>query len=92
MKVNEKLSILLILEKSKASKDGKMPITIRLTIDSKEQSYPWVKTYYPIYSLLFTLSCVNKKAALKKSLVKAGMSQLFHNFNRVGRENSLRIR
>jgi hypothetical protein len=35
MKVNEKLSILLILEKSKESKDGKMPVTIRLTINSK---------------------------------------------------------
>ncbi|AOM80993.1 site-specific integrase [Pedobacter steynii] len=35
MKVNEKLSILLILEKSKASKDGLTPITVRLTVDSK---------------------------------------------------------
>jgi len=35
MKVNEKLSVLMILEKSKLSKDGKMPITIRLTVDSK---------------------------------------------------------
>lgn len=35
MKVNEKLSILLILERSKTSKDGKAPITVRLTVDSK---------------------------------------------------------
>jgi site-specific recombinase XerD len=35
MKVNEQLAMLLLLEKSKASKDGKMPITLRLTIDSK---------------------------------------------------------
>lgn len=35
MKVNEKLSILLILEKSKTTKDGKAPITVRLTVDSK---------------------------------------------------------
>lgn len=35
MKVNEKLSILLILEKSKTSNDGKAPITVRITIDSK---------------------------------------------------------
>jgi site-specific recombinase XerD len=35
MKVNDKLSILLLLERSKASKDGKTPITIRLTIDGK---------------------------------------------------------
>lgn len=35
MKVNEKLSMLLMLEKSKGSKDGKFPITVRLTIDSK---------------------------------------------------------
>jgi hypothetical protein len=35
MKVNEKLSMLLILEKSKMSKDGKAPITVRLTVDSK---------------------------------------------------------
>lgn len=35
MKVNEKLSILLLLEKSKIGKDGTAPITIRLTIDSK---------------------------------------------------------
>ncbi|WP_118976363.1 Arm DNA-binding domain-containing protein [Taibaiella koreensis] len=35
MKVNEKLSMLLILEKSKTSKDGKVPITVRLTVDSK---------------------------------------------------------
>jgi len=35
MKVNEKLSILLLLEKSKIGKDGAAPITIRLTIDSK---------------------------------------------------------
>lgn len=35
MKVNQKLSILLMLEKSKASKDGKAPITVRLTVDSK---------------------------------------------------------
>ncbi len=35
MKVNEKLSMLLILEKSKVSKDGKVPITVRLTIDCK---------------------------------------------------------
>jgi site-specific recombinase XerD len=35
MKVNEKLSMLLMLEKSKTSKDGKAPITLRLTIDSK---------------------------------------------------------
>lgn len=35
MKVNEKLSILLILEKSKLSKDGKAPITVRLTVDCK---------------------------------------------------------
>jgi len=35
MKVNEKLSMLLTLEKSKTSKDGKAPITIRLTVDSK---------------------------------------------------------
>ncbi|MFA6059610.1 MAG: helix-turn-helix domain-containing protein [Taibaiella sp.] len=35
MKVNEKLSMLLILEKSKMSKDGKAPITVRLTIDCK---------------------------------------------------------
>lgn len=34
MKVNEKLSILFLLEKSKA-KDGLVPITIRLTINSK---------------------------------------------------------
>lgn len=35
MKVNEKLSMLLMLEKSKGSKDGKVPIKVRLTIDSK---------------------------------------------------------
>lgn len=35
MKVNEQLAMLLLLEKSKASKDGLMPITVRLTIDSK---------------------------------------------------------
>lgn len=35
MKVNEKLSILLILEKSKTSQDGKAPITVRITIDGK---------------------------------------------------------
>ncbi len=35
MKVNEKLSVLLILEKSKTSNDGKAPITVRLTVDSK---------------------------------------------------------
>lgn len=35
MKVNEKLSVLLLLEKSKQAKDGKIPITIRLTIDGK---------------------------------------------------------
>ena len=35
MKVNEKLSILLMLENSKASKDGMVPITIRLTVDGK---------------------------------------------------------
>jgi site-specific recombinase XerD len=35
MKVNEKLSILLMLENSKASKDGTVPITIRLTVNSK---------------------------------------------------------
>jgi len=35
MKVNEKLSMLLVLEKSKTSKDGKVPITIRLTVDCK---------------------------------------------------------
>lgn len=35
MKVNEKLSILLILEKSKTSQDGKVPITVRITIDGK---------------------------------------------------------
>jgi site-specific recombinase XerD len=35
MKVNEKLSMLFILEKSKMSKDGKAPITVRLTVDSK---------------------------------------------------------
>ncbi|GAA0548349.1 site-specific integrase [Chitinophaga japonensis] len=35
MKVNEKLSILLILEKSKMSQDGKAPITVRITIDGK---------------------------------------------------------
>lgn len=35
MKVNEKLSMLLMLEKCKMSKDGKMPITIRLTVDCK---------------------------------------------------------
>lgn len=35
MKVNEKLSMLLMLEKSKTSKDGKAPITIRLTVDCK---------------------------------------------------------
>lgn len=34
MKVNEKLSILFLLEKSNA-KDGLIPITIRLTVDSK---------------------------------------------------------
>lgn len=33
MKVNDKLSALLILENSKASKDEMVPITIRLTID-----------------------------------------------------------
>ncbi|WP_118953365.1 site-specific integrase [Taibaiella helva] len=35
MKVNEKLSMLLLLERSKTSKDGKVPITVRLTVDSK---------------------------------------------------------
>lgn len=35
MKVNEKRSMLLILEKSKVSKDGKVPLTVRLTIDCK---------------------------------------------------------
>src|SRR3546814_12332412 len=35
MKVNEKLSILLVLEKTKTSKDGKAPITFRLTVDCK---------------------------------------------------------
>ncbi|MFA6151558.1 MAG: phage integrase SAM-like domain and Arm DNA-binding domain-containing protein [Chitinophagaceae bacterium] len=35
MKVNEKLSMLLMLEKSKTTKDGKSPITVRLTVDSK---------------------------------------------------------
>lgn len=35
MKVNEKLSILMMLEKSKTSKDGKAPITARLTVDCK---------------------------------------------------------
>ncbi len=35
MKVNEKLSMLLILEKLKVSKDSKVPITVRLTIDCK---------------------------------------------------------
>ena len=35
MKINEQLSMLLLLEKSKVSKDGTMPITIRLTVDSK---------------------------------------------------------
>ena len=40
MKVNEKLSILLILERSKTSKDGKAPITVRLTVDSKRAELP----------------------------------------------------
>lgn len=35
MKVNEKLSVLLMLEKSKTTKDGRLPITVRLTVDSK---------------------------------------------------------
>lgn len=35
MKVNEKRSMLLILKKSKMSKDGKMPVTVRLTMDRK---------------------------------------------------------
>jgi site-specific recombinase XerD len=35
MKVNEKLSMLLVLEKSKTSSDGRIPITVRLTVDCK---------------------------------------------------------
>ncbi|HTN17072.1 MAG TPA: site-specific integrase [Chitinophagaceae bacterium] len=35
MKVNEKFSMLLILEKSKKTKEGKSPITIRITVDCK---------------------------------------------------------
>lgn len=35
MKVNEKLSILFLLEKAKKDKDNKCPITIRITIDGK---------------------------------------------------------
>ncbi|WP_162796013.1 site-specific integrase [Pedobacter nanyangensis] len=35
MKVNEKLSILLMLEKARTTKDGKSPITVRLTVDGK---------------------------------------------------------
>jgi len=35
MKVNEKLSILPFLKKAKKSKDGKLPLTIRLTVNLK---------------------------------------------------------
>jgi site-specific recombinase XerD len=35
MKVNEELSLLVLLEKSKMTKDGKAPIIIRLTVEGK---------------------------------------------------------
>jgi Arm DNA-binding domain len=35
MKINERLALLVMLEKSKMTADGKAPIFIRLTIDGK---------------------------------------------------------
>ncbi|WP_436484561.1 Arm DNA-binding domain-containing protein [Chitinophaga sp. ARDCPP14] len=58
MKVNEKLSILLILEKSKASKDGKMPITIRLTVDSKRAELSLRQKILPdLFIAFYTVVC-----------------------------------
>lgn len=37
MKVNEELSLLVMLEKSKMTKDGKAPIIIRLTIEGQRR-------------------------------------------------------
>ena len=39
MKVNESLSILLWLNKGKASQDGKVPIWVRLTVNGKRSSF-----------------------------------------------------
>ncbi|WP_119079460.1 site-specific integrase [Chitinophaga alhagiae] len=49
MKVNEKLSILFLLEKSKISKDGRAPITIRLTIDGARAEISLGQKILPLY-------------------------------------------
>lgn len=47
MKVNENLSVLFLLEKSKTSQDGKAPITARLTIDGKRAEFSLGQKIYP---------------------------------------------
>lgn len=47
MKINEKLSILLMLENSRASKDGMVPIYVRLTVDSKRAEFSLGQKVHP---------------------------------------------
>ncbi|QJB38775.1 site-specific integrase [Chitinophaga oryzae] len=49
MKVNEHLSVLFLLEKSKASADGQVPITVRLTINGVRSEMSLGQKVFPSY-------------------------------------------
>ena len=75
MKVNEKLSILLLLENSRISKkDGTVPITVRLTVDSKRAELSLgIRVDPKIWNQAGGFAVGNSQAAqqVNKSIIKA---------------------
>src|SRR5476649_24361 len=80
MKVNEKLSILFLLEKSNA-KDGLVPITIRLTVDSKRSELSLGKSIAPELWSQETNRAIGKTAeiqAINNAIDKSKVSLTQH--------------
>ncbi|HEK20256.1 Arm DNA-binding domain-containing protein [Mucilaginibacter sp.] len=75
MKVNEKLSILLLLENSRISKkDGTVPVTARLTVDSKRaELLLGIRVDPKIWNQAGGIATGNSQAAqqVNKSIIKA---------------------
>jgi len=62
MKVNERLSVLFLLEKSRASKEGLLPITVRLTVEGTRSEFFLGKHVHPDY-----WDQENKRAIVKEN-------------------------